>query len=227
MLRKLLYFWRILIFLALAGFSPTTLAQNLNKHEWAKGKIVLTTGETLFGPLSYYYNKEIIQVKGTDGFIRTFSPVNVAYFQGFNEQKQIFQTFKPFLYSPNPDVPAFQTPTFFEVVTEGKYTLVKRTAFVIRNLDPIPRYTSLGRYYEPYSSTETARAGNNYQIAQLHSYYLLTPQNQIISLRHPKKDLEDLYEDKAAPMKAYIRGKKLSYKNPVALTHVVQYFNHL
>ncbi|MDQ4140581.1 MAG: hypothetical protein M3142_08640 [Bacteroidota bacterium] len=225
MFRKSLYFWSI--FLIIAGFYNPSFAQNLNKHEWAEGKIVLTTGETLSGTLGYFYNKEIIQVKGTDGFTRTFSPVNVAYFQGFNEQKQVLQTFKPFHWSPNPDVPAFKTPAFFEVVTEGKYTLVKRSAFVIRNLDPVPMYTSLGRYYEPYPTQETLRSGKNYQIARLHSYYLLTPENQIISLRNPKKDLEELYEDKAGSMKAYIRSKKLSYKNPVALTHVVQYFNHL
>ncbi|MDQ3291851.1 MAG: hypothetical protein M3Q05_11240 [Bacteroidota bacterium] len=227
MFRQSLYFWSIFIFLVLSGFSFTTLAQNLNKHEWAEGKIVLTTGETLSGPVSYYYNKEIIQVKGNDDLTRTFSPVNVAYFQGFNEEKQVLQTFRPFLWSPNPDAAAFKTPAFFEVVTEGKYTLVKRTAYVIRNLDPIPMYTSLGRYYEPYNSNETLQPGKNYQLARLHSYYLLTPENEIVSLRNPKKDLEDLYQDKAISMKAYIRDKKLSYKNPVALTHVVQYFNHL
>lgn len=225
MFRKTLYFWSI--FLLIFRFSHSAFAQNLNTHEWAEGKIVLTTGETLSGALSYFYNKEIIQVKDADGFIRTFSPVNVAYFQGFNEQKQVLQVFKPFQWSPNPDVPAFKTPAFFEVVTEGKYTLVKRTAFVIRNLDPVPMYTSLGRYYEPYFTNETVRSGKNYQLARLHSYYLLTPENEIVNLRNPKKDLEDLYQDKAISMKAYIRDKKLSYKNPIALTRVVQYFNHL
>ncbi|QMU27777.1 hypothetical protein [Adhaeribacter radiodurans] len=225
MFQKSLYFWSI--FLIISTFCYPAFAQNLNKHEWVAGKVVLTTGETLSGALSYFYNKEIIQVKGADGFTRAFSPVNVSYFQGFNEKKQVLQIFKPFKWSPNPDVPGFKTPAFFEVVTEGKYTLVKRTAFVIRNLDPVPMYASLGRYYEPYSTNETLHSGKNYQITRLHSYYVLTPENEIINLRNPKKDLENLYQDKASSMKAYIRDKKLSYKNPVALTHVVQYFNHL
>lgn len=228
MFRKPLYFWSILFIFLNSGVCPA-LGQHLTKHEWAAGEVVLTNGDKLKGAVTYYFNKEIIQVKGADSLTKTFSPVNVAYFQVFSAQKQVLQTFRPFMWSPNPEEPAFKTLAFFEVITEGKYTLIRRTAYVIRNLDPVPVYTSLGKYYEPYTPDPDQMPSelNNYQIARLNSYYLLTPESQILRLRHPKKNLEDLYQDKSGRMKAYIRKRNLSYKNPIALTHVVQYFNHL
>jgi len=221
------YFWRHLFLLLIIGLYHTSVAQNLNKYEWAKGEVILTNGDTLAGALSYYYKKEIIQVKGADGIIKTFSPVNVAQFQAFNEQKQLVQIFRPYRWQPNPVEDAFKTPAFFEVVTQGKYTLIKRSAYVIRNADPIPMYTLWGRYYEPCTTDNISPQNNDYQIALLNSYYLLTPENEIISLRKPKKNLEDLYRDKTSTMKAFIRWNKLSYDNPVALTHMVHHFNHL
>jgi hypothetical protein len=225
MLRQLFNFWSI--FFILSGFSARVAAQKLNKHDWAVGEVILTDGDTLTGAVSYYFHKELIQVKSIYGLVKTFSPVNVTRFRVFNEQRQEFQTFRPFMYAPNPAEPAFKTPTFFEVVTEGKYTLIKRSHYVIRNLDPVPAYTSRGYYYEPYSLEQKEATLNNYQLARLNAYYLCTPQNEIIPLRHPKKNLEQLYRDKSAPMKAFIRRRNLSYQNPVALTQVIQYFNHL
>ena len=227
MFRNTLYFWSSLLLLFFSGLCQSSAAQNLNKLEWAKGKIILTNGDTLAGALSYYYKEEIIQVKGKDGITKTFSPVNIDHFQAFNEQKLLFQIFRPYMWSRNPDEDAFKTPVFFEIVMEGKYTLIKRSAYVIRNSEPIPMYTCWGRYYEPCTDNEIYFPNNDSQLALLNNYFLLTPENEIIRLRNPKKNLENLYRDKANTMKAYIRWQKLSYNNPVALTHMVRYFNHL
>ncbi|QNF33969.1 hypothetical protein HUW51_15020 [Adhaeribacter swui] len=221
-------FFRIVLLVVFSfTLSSRVIGQNLTKQDWPSGEVVLVNGDTLTGAVSYYLSKELIQVTGRDGLIKTFSPVNVVYFRVLNEQRQEFQTFRPFQYAPNPEEPYFKTPTFFEVVTEGKYTLVKRSNFVVRNLDPIATYTSRGRFYEPCPVLPQKAGLNNYQLAQLNVFYLLTPDEQLIPLRHPKKNLENLYQDKSASMKAFIRRRNLSYKNPVALTHVVQYFNHL
>ncbi|RDC62511.1 hypothetical protein [Adhaeribacter pallidiroseus] len=225
MFRQLLHFRSILFILL--GLSSGATAQNLTKHDWSVGEVILTDGDTLKGAVSYYFQKELIQVKNANGFIQTFSPVNVTHFRVFNEQRQEFQTFRPFRYAPNPEEPTFKTPAFFEVVTEGKYTLIKRSCYVIRNLDPVPAYATHGQYYESYSVTRKKSDLNSYQLARLNAYFLYTPENKLIPLRHPKKNLEDLYQDKSVPMKAFIRQRNLSYKNPVALTRVVQYFNHL
>jgi len=66
-------------------------------------------------------------------------------------------------------------------------------------------YTSWGRYYEPYVTGSSFSRNAHYQIAQLNVYYLLTPENKIISLGNPKKDLESLYQNKDKNMKAFIR----------------------
>ncbi len=173
MFRQLLHFKSIFFILLGFGLTLRVTAQNLNKHDWSVGEVILTDGDTLKGAVSYYFHKELIQIKDTNGLIRTFSPVNVARFRVFNEQRQEFQTFRPFMYAPNPEEPTFKTPTFFEVVTEGRYTLIKRSNYVIRNLDPIPAYTSRGQYYEPYPVEPKQGNLNNYQLARLNAYIFL------------------------------------------------------
>ena len=220
-------FWSSLLLLVMVGFYYPVAAQHLDKHEWARGEIILTSGDTLLGALNYYYKQEIIQVKSPDGRLQSFSPVNITCFRAFDEQKQTIRTFKPFMGPPSQDQPNLNVPAFFEVVTEGKYTLARRSTYVIRNLDPLPMYTSWGRYYEPYVTDPSFSRNSHYQIAQLNVYYLLTPENKIISLRNPKKDLESLYQDKAQTMKAFIRWNNLSYPNPAALTYMVHHLNKL
>ncbi|MDX5438528.1 MAG: hypothetical protein LPK03_15095, partial [Pontibacter sp.] len=60
---------------AMAQFRPS-----IDVQEWPSGKIVLTSGDTLYGPVTFYRTQEVINVQNEDGTISSFSPVNVQYF---------------------------------------------------------------------------------------------------------------------------------------------------
>ncbi|WP_026464003.1 hypothetical protein [Adhaeribacter aquaticus] len=215
-----------LLIVILSCLMPVS-AQSLQKQDWAMGEIILNTGDTLVGPISYYHNKDLVQVTLADGEILIYSPVNVKCFKVFNGDKGIIQTYKPFNWSEEGQVNSYKKLTFFEVLAEGKYTLINRSVFTIRNLDPVPAYTSMGRYYEPYKTNGAYYKGDTYQIAKLNLFYLLTPENNFIPLKNPKKDMENIFQEKEESMEAYINKHNLSYKNPVALLQMVRYLNRL
>jgi hypothetical protein len=201
--------------------------QDLDRQQWQQGKVILSDGDTLSGAIVYHLKGEMLQVKEAGGAIKTYSPVNVASFTVFNEQTRRFHTFRSYLWSRRAGYNSFKTPAFFEVVAEGKYTLVKREAFSVRNQDPVPRYAAYGRYYEPHP-TDNIRYKDSYcQVVAVKQFYVLTPEKEMIALRNPKKDLPDLFRDKAGTMHQFMRHKKLSYHNSTDLIPVIRQFNRL
>jgi hypothetical protein len=217
-------FWGLLLFLATG---QEVRSQDLSVQQWPQGQVLLTTGDTLSGAIVYHLKTEVLQVKQADGATKTYSPVHVAGFTVFNEQQRRFQTFRAYFWSRRASYSAFKTPAFFEVVAEGKYTLVKREALAVRNQDPIPRYAAFGRYYEPYPADKASYNGLYSQVVAVKQFYVLTPEKELVALRNPRKDLSDLFRDKAAVMDQYMKKKNLSYRNSTDLIPVIRHFNQL
>lgn len=202
-------------------------SQDLNVKEWREGKVVLTTGDTLAGSIVYRQKGELLQVQQGDGSTKTFSPVNVASFTVFNQKTRRFQTFRSYRWSQRGDYSDFKTPAFFEVISEGKYTLVEREALAVRNQDPVPRYASAGRYYEAQPDQIMRFNGSYTQVVAVKQFYVLTPENELVALRNPKKDLPELFQDKAGAMQAFMKNRNLSYHNPTDLIPMIRHFNKL
>jgi hypothetical protein len=218
------------LFLLLLGFQALPVlvkGQDLDVQEWRQGKVILTNGDTLSGAVVYHLKGEMLQVKQADGTTKTYSPVNVAGFTVFNEQKSRFQTFRSYLWSRRADYSNYKTPAFFEVVAEGKYTLIKREALAVRNQDPVPQYAAAGRYYEPYPVDNARCNGLNSQVVAVKQFYVLTPEQEIVALRNPRKDLPDLFRDKAGLMDQFMKTRNLSYRNSTDLIPMIRHFNKL
>jgi hypothetical protein len=220
--------WALVFLIIIFQVLPVTVkSQDLGVQQWREGKVVLTTGDTLAGGVVYHQKGELLQVELADGATKTYSPVNVASFTVFNEQTRRFQTFRSYRWSRRGDYSTFKTPAFFEVIAEGKYTLVEREALAIRNQDPVPRYSSAGRYYEAQPDNTMRFNGSFSQMVAVKQFYVLTPENEIVALRNPKKDLPDLFQDKAGAMQAFMKNRNLSYHNSTDLIPVIRHFNKL
>lgn len=220
--------WELFLLLVVHTLLPTLVkGQDLDVQEWRQGKVILTSGDTLSGAIFYHLKGEILQVKEVHGAVKTYSPVNVASFIVFNEQQSRFQTFRSYLWSRRNDYAAFKTPAFFEVMAEGKYTLIKRESFAVRNQDPVPRYAAYGRYYEPCSPDNIRYNGLYSQVVAVKQFYVLTPEKEIMVLRNPRKDLPDLFQDKAETMHQFMKDKSLFYHNSTDLIPVIRHFNKL
>ncbi len=217
----------LLLWALLATFilSPTTnvMAQRGDIQEWAKGRIILTSGDTLYGPIAYHRTEDIIRVTLSDGSINAFAPVAVNSFTVTDEKNKYVQTFRPFLWNRGNDYSDYQAPAFFELLTEGKYSLVKREILSARTVsNAYPMYAGSGRYYDPYAYT-----GSRYQTMVLDLFYLNTPNNKILALRNPKRDLEDLFKNKERMMREYIKANNLSYSETRDLIKILNHYNSL
>ena len=140
---------------AISLASLTVQAQRVDIQEWAKGRVILTSGDTLTGPVTYHRTEDIVRVTLPDGSIQAFAPVNVASFSV--SDGRFSQTFKPYMWNRDNDYSDYKAPAFFEQLNEGRYSLVKRETVVRRNLNSGPIYAGYGRYYDPYGYGNSSR----------------------------------------------------------------------
>ena len=201
--------------------SLTVRAQRVDIQEWAKGRVILTSGDTLTGPVTYHRTEDIVRVTLPDGSIQAFAPVNVASFSV--SDGRFSQTFKPYMWNRDNDYSDYKAPAFFEQLNEGRYSLVKRETVVRRNLNSGPIYAGYGRYYDPYGYGNSSRYVD--QVQDL--FYLNTPDNKIVSLRRPKRDLEEVFGRKNKEMKSFIAANRLDYDNARDLVLIVSHFNEI
>lgn len=209
----------LLLFIGLLHFPAR--AQRVDIQEWPTGRVVLTSGDTLSGLLTYHRTEDIVRVTLKDGSIQAFAPVNVASFTV--SDGRFSQTFKPYMWNRGNDYSDYKAPAFFEQLNEGKYSLVKRETIVRRNINSGPMYAGYGRYYDPYGYGNSSR-----YIEQIQNlFYLHTPDDKIVELRKPKRDLEDLFGKKNKEMKAFISKNKLDYDNARDLVLIISHFNEI
>jgi hypothetical protein len=161
-----------------------------------------------------------------DGSVQAFAPVNVSSFTVTDAQNRLSQTFRPYLWNRGNDYSDYKAPAFFELLTEGKYTLVKREMLTSRSQSYYsPMYAGgYGRYYDPYAYSY---GGPRYQTVIMDLFYLYTPDQKIIALRNPKRDLEDMFRGHAKVMREYVKRNNLTYSNARDLALIVNHFNNL
>jgi hypothetical protein len=214
-----LLFCTLFVYFSIVGFSAR--AQRVDIQEWPKGRVVLTSGDTLTGSLAYHRTEDIVRVTLPDGSIQAYAPVNVANFTG--SDGRFAQTFRPYMWNRGNDYSDYKAPAFFEQLNEGAYSLVKRESIVRRNMNSGPMYAGYGRYYDPYGYGNIPRYVD--QVQDL--FYLHTPENEVITLRRPKRDLEDIFGKKNKEMRAFISANKLDYDNARDLVLIVSHFNEI
>jgi hypothetical protein len=218
--------FRLVLLVNLSLFSVFSgFAQRVDVQEWPKGRIVLTNGDTLNGPLTFHRTEDIIRITVADGSIQAFAPVNVTSFTVTDSRSRVSQTFRPYPWNRDNDYSDFKAPAFFEVVSDGKYTLVKREILATRSQNYSPMYAGgYGGYYDPYGYNY---GGPRYQTVVQDLFYLYTPKGEIKALRNPKRDLEDLFQEKARHMKDFVRKNRLEYDNARDLAIILSHFNSL
>jgi hypothetical protein len=189
----------------------------LDVQEWPKGKVVLVNGDTIYGALTYYRSQDVVNVHHEDGTLSSFSPVNVEYFIAQEMPSGKSYTFRTLLWDmgrPNSD---FKKPTFFEELNRGMIMLLMRETFVYKNgansnLINTSSYASSDVSNQPYE-----------QVAQ--KYFVLLPNNQIVTLRNLRKDLYSLFGNKSKDVKSYIKLNKLEFEKRHELVAIINYFN--
>ncbi|AKD01897.1 hypothetical protein POKO110462_10380 [Pontibacter korlensis] len=196
---------------------------SIDVQEWPSGKVVLTSGDTIFGPITFYRTQEVVSVQNEDGTRSSFTPVNVQYFIAQEEPSGRSYTFRSLMWDMGRDYSDFKKPTFFEELNQGSYTLIMREDYIRKDPSRMsPLYANNAAYGSEYYVPGSEWID---QIKAL--YYVLLPNGEIVTLRNVRKDLHALFGNKSREVRKFVRERNLSYEKPHQLMSIISFYNSL
>ncbi|RUA33583.1 MAG: hypothetical protein DSY77_09555 [Bacteroidetes bacterium] len=202
-------FYSLIIILLFIGLSPVA-SQDLPNEMWHPGMIVLDSEDTLRGKIQYDFESNLLQYS-QDKRIRTFTSQNVLY---FSFHCQFFKRFR-YVYSlPYQLKGRMNVPIFFEILAEGRITLMSREYVVTE---------SNNRFGNPMYSS---RAFSSREILT-YDYYLLTENGDINRFSEKKKDLYPYFGRLEEKMKDYVKENRLHTDKQADLIKIIDHFNQI
>jgi hypothetical protein len=171
---------------------------------WHDGKMVLETGDTLRGSIKYDL-QDVLQIKH-NGRLESFTARKVVFFEIFDQTYRRFRNFYSLPYSPTG---GYKTPIFFEVLTEGKITVLAREKIEYRT------YSSPFFYYGGYSS----------RLVLVNLYYLLKENGTVEQFAAKRNDWYDLMGSRQNEIHDYIKENHLDLDRKYDIKRIIDYYN--
>jgi hypothetical protein len=164
---------------------------------------MLSTGDTLRGLLKYDLD-DVLHLKNR-GQEEILAPQKVLGFEFFDYSYKRNRIFYALPYSASG---GRKNPIFFEVLTQGKISLLSREDIAI---------TTTATTYSIWGPKKKK------QLA--HHYYLLNDQGDINEVRNRTRIWDELMREKATAVHRYARANKLSYQSKYDLKQIIDYYN--
>jgi hypothetical protein len=197
---------RLFCLLVLCLWITDARGQKFPSDYWHEGKIVLEAGDTLSGNIKYDLQNDILQLEH-DGRLESYSSRKVVFFEIFDKLAKRYRDFYSLPYAATGQ---YKAPVFFELLAEGKMTLLCREAIEFRN-------TPSSFYY--YGSTT--------RLVLVYKYFLLKENGEIQPFTGKRNDLLGLMGNKSVTVEKYIKSNKLSVDNKYQFADIVKYYNSL
>lgn len=173
---------------------------------WHEGKIVLTSGDTLKGLVKYDLQQDLVQYSIQDKKAEVFSARKVLFFEIFEES---IHKYRRFFALPYTTPTGYRSPIFFELLEEGKMTLLAR------------EYLDYKTYTSPYFS------GGYSRLVLEHKYFFLKEDGTIEAFVGNKNDLLDRMGKQSEDVEKFIRSNRLRFDEKQDFTRIVEYYNSL
>lgn len=199
-------------FLLLIFVSSSIYAQVFPFDLWHDGKIILDTGDTLRGQVKYDL-QDLLQIKYNQR-LESFSARKVLLFEIFDQSYRRYRQFYSLPYSENG---SYKTPVFFEVLTEGKITVLSREKVEIRSNNYSP--------YSPYAGGMYPGSYYGTRRVLVNTYFLLKENGNIESFSGKKNDWYDLMGNRANDVHDYVKDNKLSFDRKYDVKQIIEYYN--
>lgn len=201
---------RFILFLIISNilFISFGKTQDLPNEMWHPGYIVLESEDTLKGRIQYDFESNIIQYR-EDKRIQTFTSQNVLF---FSFHCQYFKRLRSVYSIPYQLKGRMNTPVFFEILEEGKLTLMAREYVTVENNN---RFTSRYRMPTDFGAREILT----------YNYFLLTDDGEIHKYSERKRDLYPYFGKLQEEMKKYIKSNKLKSNRQGDLVRIITHYN--
>jgi len=194
----------VLFFLLLTH--STSSAQQWPSELWHEGKIVLAEGDTLRGLIKYDFQQDLIQYNLSDKRTEAFSARKILYFEIFDNS---VRKYRQIFALPYTNTSGYRAPIFFELLQEGKLTLLSRESLEYRT------------YNSPYYIGSFSRQ------VLVNKYFFLDEKGNITEFTGNKSDLLDLMGKKSDEVEKYIKANRLKYDDKYDFARIVAYYNSI
>lgn len=181
-------------------------AQQFPSDYWHEGKVVLLEGDTLRGNIKYDLQQDLIQYNVANENVTAYSARKVLFFEIFDNS---VRRYRQFFALPFSSVSGYRVPVFFELLEEGKMTLLSRESIEYRT------------YNSPYYM------GSYSRLVLIYKYYFLDEKGNINEFTGNKSDLLELMNKKQEEVEKYMKANKLRYDDKYDLARIVAYYNSL
>lgn len=188
--------------LSSAGYAQRHFPSEL----WHEGKVVLLQGDTLKGLVKYDFELNTLQYVVNDRTAEIYHARKVLFFEIFDESVHRYRKFFVLPYNKESN---YKAPFFFELLVEGKITLLSRD---------ILEYKTQNSFYA---------YGGFTRLVETSYYYLLKEDGSIEDFKGNKNDLIALMGNKGKSVEKYMKANKLHFEDKYDLARIVAYYNSL
>jgi hypothetical protein len=198
---------RHLLLYCISFFSSVTVfAQQWPFEYWHDGKAVLESGDTLRGKIKYEIDKDLIQVD-VNGTLQSLTSRKVIYYEIF---EAVTGRYRQFYSIPFSLTGGYKTPTFFELLSEGKLTLIAREALENR---------SYNAGYYAYGTIN--------RLVLVDKYFVLDEKGDVNPFSGKKADLLELMRNREEEIKRFIRTSNVNMDRKSDVVRTFAYYNAL
>jgi hypothetical protein len=194
------------LLMALFGMLVVTgiSAQPWPSEMWHEGKAVLAEGDTLKGLIKYDFSQDIIQFTYRNQRVEAFSARKILFFEIYDNT---VHRYRQFFTLPYTQTGSYRAPIFFELLTDGKITMLCRESLEYRSVN-------YGYY-----------GGSFQRLTLVNRYYFLEEKGDIVLFEGDKRDLLDKmgkYED---AVEDYIKSNRLKMDEKYDFIKIVAHYN--
>jgi hypothetical protein len=197
---------RSLILILFLLFTTCAFAQQFAFDLWHEGKIILDSGDTLKGSIKYNLQSDLLQFQENKRN-QSFSARKVLFFEIFDGTVKQYRQFYSMPYGVSEN---YKAPVFFELLAEGKITLMCRETVEYRTYSP-------SFYYY----------GTNTRLVLVYKYFLLQENGDITEFIRKSKDWPELMGNQAQSVEQYAKTNRLEFDNRYDLVKIINYYNSL
>ncbi|MBS1559188.1 MAG: hypothetical protein JST69_10740 [Bacteroidetes bacterium] len=179
-------------------------AQTFPFDLWHDGKLVLDTGDTLRGSIKYNL-QDLLQVRHHNR-LESFSARKILYFEIFD---QYYKRYRQFYSLPYSATSGYKTPTLFELLTEGKITVLSREKIE----------------YRSYSYSPFFYGGYVNRMVLVNTYFLLKETGNIEPFPGKKNDWYELMQSRENEVRQFTRNNRLDWERKYDIKQIIDYYN--
>lgn len=198
---------RGVILVAISFLAIVAKAQQWPFELWHEGKIVLVSGDTLKGLVKYDLEQDLVQFNDQRENIVAYTSRKVLFFEIFDNTQKRYRNFFALPYAASNT--NYLTPVFFELLVDGKMTLLTREALEYRT------------YSSPYYY------GSFTRLVLVYRFYLMDEKGNINQFMGKKAELLSMMGRRADEVDRYMRQNRLKIEDPSDFTRTVAYYNSL